>query len=178
MTLSPLIHTGQVFINDYREFPTIDKKYRPVWRFYDWVIDTVFDRAIERHNTTNFMLFPTIKDVDKRLEPKQRVFGCNVGDDFAAFTEDFVKNQKNGVVNFALDGVPLVASWDVRFETLGIFKRKDNKSIANTVNVYGETTIGKSKDVVKLDRLETVKNGLFWFVWQEFFPHTKVNPTK
>ena len=169
---------GKVFINDYREFPEITKKYRPVWRLYDWLIDTFFDKGIERHNTTNFMLFPTISDVDERLPAKQRVFGFNVGDDFACFTEEFVKSSKNGVVNFSLEGVPLVASYDPKYESLGIFKRKDDKPIHNTVNVYGETTIGRKKDTVKLDRLETVKNGLFWFVWQEFFPDTKVNPTK
>lgn len=169
---------GQVFINDYREFPEVTKGYRPVWRFYDWIIDTVFDNAIGRHNTTNFQMFPTIKDVDERLPPKQRVFGFNVGDEFACFTEEFAEKAKNGVVNFKLDGVPLVASYDSKNESLGIFKRKDDKPIYDNVNVYGETIIGKNKDTVKLDRLETVKAGLFWFVWQEFFPQTKVNPTE
>ena len=52
-------------------------------------------RAPQRHG----VLFPAINPAT------QCVFGFNVGDDFACFTEEFVvKEQKNGVVNFRLEG--------------------------------------------------------------------------
>lgn len=167
---------GDVFINDYREFPEITK--RPILTMYDKIIDTLFDRGIGKHNTTSFMLFPTIKGVDPRLDPKTRVFGFNVEDDFACYTEDFVKQGTNGVRNLTLSGVPLVASYDPVHETLGIFVRPNDKPITNNVNVYGEVQQGRGGKTRKLERLTTVKSGLFWFVWQEFFPKTLVNPGK
>ena len=166
---------GKVFINDYREFPELK---RPIRSLYDKIIDTTFDRAIFKHNTSNFMLFPTIQNVDPRLDAKQRVFGFNVRDEFACLTEEYVAEGKNGVRNFELEGVPLVASWDPKHETLGIFKRPSKKPIYKNVDVYGIVNDGNKKNPTQLDRLETVKAGLFWFVWQEFFPQTQVNPGK
>jgi hypothetical protein len=162
---------GKVFINDYREFSSITE--RPILSVYDKIIDTLFDRGIKKHNTTDFMLFPTIKDVDERLPAKQRVFGFNVGDDFACVTEEYAMKAKNGVINFTLSGKPLVASWDPKHETIGIFKRNNDKPIQSNVNVHGEIEGSGNKE--KLERLQTVKAGLFWFVWQEFFPKTLVN---
>ena len=122
---------GQVFINDYREFSSITQ--RPVLTLYDKLIDFLFDRGIARHNTSDFMLFPTIENVDERLPPKQRVWGFNVEDVFACVTEEWVKEGKNGIRNFVLDGVPLVASYDEKHETLGIFKRHNKKNVASNV---------------------------------------------
>ena len=75
-----------------------------------------------------------------------------------------------------IDGFGLLREKIIRIGAAPSNGRKGDKPIRSTVNVYGETTVGKGTE--KLDRLETVKNGLFWFVWQEFFPNTKVNPTK
>lgn len=163
---------GLVFINDYKEFPELAK---PVMTIYDKVMDLIFSVAIGYHNVSPLPVFPTVKDIDARLEPKTRVWGFNVGNSYAAVTEDFVKEGKHGVRNITLGGVPLVASYDPDTECLGIWRRPNDKPIASNVNVHGEV---KGKNDLKLERLNTVKNGLFWFSWQNFFPQTDVNPRK
>eukprot|EP01084_Bolivina_argentea_P166850 289648_1 len=162
---------GQVFINDYREFPQLTK---PVKTMYDALFNFVFDRAIGKHNVADELIFKTVDYKDKRLALKQRVWGCNVGDDYCAITEEFVKEGENGVRNFNLGGQPLVASYDAVYRSLGIWKRPNDGIIDANVDVYGRVN-GRTEN---LERLNTVKAGLFWFVWQNFFPQTDVNPIK
>eukprot|EP01083_Nonionella_stella_P036075 98450_1 len=161
---------GEVFINDYREYPQLIK---PVQTLYDGLFNFVFDRAISKHNVADELIFKTVDYKDKRLPLKQRVCGCNVGDDYCAVTEEFVKEGTNGVRNFSLGGQPLVASYDSMYHSLGIWKRPNDAVIDANVDVYGRIQ-GSTK---KLERLNTVKAGLFWFVWQNFFHQTDVNPT-
>merc|ERR1712154_329525 len=145
---------GQVFINDYREFPTLTK---PVKSIYDGFFNFVFDRAISKHNVAPELIFKTVDYKDKRLALKQRVWGFNVGDAYCALTEEFVEGGMNGVRNFNLGGQPLVTSYDPTYHSLGIWKRPNE-------DIYGRIH-GKNE---KLERLNTVKAGLFWFVWQNF----------
>ena len=100
-----------------------------------------------------------------------RVWGINVGDEYVAVSEEFVRAKNR---NFSVNGKPLVASWDPATESVGIFVRPSNMAIHKTVDVYGNVK-GTNQ---RLDRLSTVKAGLFWFAWQNFFPNTQVNPTK
>ena len=85
--------------------------------------------------------------------------------------KEFVEKGENGVRNFSLGGQPLVASWDANYHTLGIFKRPNEDIVNNNIDVYGKGENGE-----QFERLNTVKAGLFWFVWQNFFPQTDVNP--
>lgn len=166
---------GRIFINDYKEYPDLK---RPVLTLYDRVIDAVFYVAINLFHRNPRMppLFPTIEDVDDRLPIKERVWGFNVGDDYVALTEDFVKDGKGGNRNFVVGGQNVVASWDDNFESLGIWKRPSHRPINETVDVHGN--VKGSESLKSLERLNTVKNGLFWYVWQNFFPQTRVNPEK
>jgi len=100
-----------------------------------------------------------------------------VGDEYVALTEEFVKTGKGGNRNFVVGEIPLVASWDDDAECLGIWKRPSGRPIFQTVDVHGKIK-GKKGENPPLERLSTVKNGLFWYVWQNFFPKTKVNPDK
>lgn len=121
-------------------------------------------------------VFGTIELKDKRLPTKTRIIGFNVGDDYACVAEDFVKSGKNGTRNMILGGKPLVASYDKDSDSLGIFVRPSTKAITQPVDVHGK--IKGNKNGEKLHRLNTVKNGVFWFVWVNFFPQTDVNPEK
>ena len=118
--------------------------------------------------------FPTIDTVDERLPTKTRVWGFNVGDHYIALTEDFVRSGKNGTRNMQCGAVPIVASWDNNVDSLGIWIRPSEKVINETVNVHGKVD-GKGDS---LERVSTVKNGLWWYVWQNFFPSSDVNPEK
>jgi hypothetical protein len=109
---------GTVFINDYKEFPNLK---RPILTIYDKIMDTVFAVVVGWHGTSACPVFPTVKNIDPRLPVKQRVWGFNVGDEYMALTEDFVKQGNNSVRNFTLDGVPLVASWDDEVDSLGVW---------------------------------------------------------
>ena len=159
---------GMVFINDYKEFPDLK---RPILTIYDKLFDTVFAVVVGWHGTSARPVFNTVENIDPRLPVKQRVWGFNVGDEYMALTEDFVKHGTNGVRNFTLHGVPLVASWDDHVDSLGVWLRPSNKPISKRVDVDGR--VGGEGE--SLQRLNTVKSGLFWFSWQNFFPQTKVN---
>lgn len=161
---------GKVFINDYKEFPQLT---RPVKTIYDKIVDLVFYITVNKYHFRSDTppVFPTVEHIDDRLATKTRVWGFNVGDDYVCVTEDFVKQGKNGTRNMTVGLTPLVASYDPVSESLGIWIRPNNKAITKPVDVDG-------KIQGELERLNTVKNGLFWFAWQNFFPQTDVNPTK
>ena len=163
---------GKVFINDYKEYPDLK---RPVLTMYDKIMDAVFYVYIQVfHNNSEVQAFPTVDKVDDRLPTKTRVWGFNVGDHYIALTEDFVKEGKNGVRNMQCGDVPIVASWDDNVDSLGIWIRPSSKVITKKVDVRGRVD-GKGDS---LERVSTVKNGLWWYVWQNFFPSTDVNPEK
>lgn len=165
---------GQVFINDYKEFPELTK---PVKTIYDKLVDIVFYLFVNKfHNRPDTPpLFPTVDHIDNRLPTKRRVWGFNVRDEYVCLTEDFVKKGKNQTRNMTVGGKPLVASYDPASESLGIWVRPSGRPIASNVDVHGKI---RGNDQVQLERLGTVKNGLFWFAWQNFFPQTDVNPEK
>ena len=165
---------GKVFINDYKEFPNLK---RPVLTIYDRIMDCVFYVAINlfQNQWWGGQFFPTIYTVDDRLPTKTRVWGFNVGDEYVAITEDFVKSGKGGNRNMMVGDRPIVASWDDSSDSLGIFYRSSTKPMYQTVDVQGK--VGGQD--MPLGRVATVKNGLWWYVWQNFFPSTRsVNPEK
>lgn len=164
---------GKVFINDYKEFPDLK---RPVLTIYDHIMDGVFYVAINLFHNQYWQgqFFPTIDHVDDRLPTKTRVWGFNVNDEYVAITKDFVKSGKGGIRNMMVGSKPIVASWDNNSESLGIFYRPSTKPIYQTVDAYGKV----GGQGASLERVATVKNGLWWYVWQNFFPQTSVNPEK
>ena len=100
------------------------------------------------------------------------MFGFNVGDDYVALTENFVRDGPNGTRNVNVGGEPIVASYDAESGSLGIWKRPSARPIKKTVDIDGRID-GKGEP---LERLSTVKNGAFWCVFATFFPQSRVNP--
>lgn len=90
-----------------------------------------------------------------------------------ALTENFVRDAGNR--NLTVGGVPIVASWDPEASSVGVWYRPSDKPIRKTVDVHGHVA-GDLKN--SLRRVETVKNGVFWSVYANFFPQTRVNPEK
>jgi len=173
MTLGNFVRTypnGQVFINDYKMYKDLAS---PVKTVYDTLMDFIFETAVYLQATHPDPVFPTIDNIDPRLPPKEQVWAFNVGEDYVAVTETFVRDG-NDVRNITVGSLPVhvVASWDKETASLGIWLRPSSKPIIKPVDIHGRVG-GKGKP---LERLSTVKNGAFWCVVANFFPDIRVNP--
>eukprot|EP00567_Pseudictyota_dubia_P003611 CAMPEP_0197442028 /NCGR_PEP_ID=MMETSP1175-20131217/8135_1 /TAXON_ID=1003142 /ORGANISM="Triceratium dubium, Strain CCMP147" /LENGTH=441 /DNA_ID=CAMNT_0042972417 /DNA_START=130 /DNA_END=1455 /DNA_ORIENTATION=- len=172
MTLGNFVRTypnGDVFINDYKEFKDLKN---PVKTIYDSLMDYIFAVSVYFQATNPKPVFPTLGTIDPRLPPKEQVWGFNVGDDYVAINEAFVRDAPNGLRNITVGGEPLVAAWDKDVASLGIWRRPSSNPVKHPVDIHGRIN-GKGEP---LERLNTVKNGAFWCVWATFFPQTRVNP--
>lgn len=112
--------------------------------------------------------FPTIDKFDERLPRKTLIYGLNVGDDYVAYTKDFIVAQGD-VVNTRIGGRPIVIHYDERFDSVGAFYN-DTGIPVEEIDVRGRTPAGR-----ELTRVETLKNAAFWFIWANFHPETDVN---
>ncbi|MEJ2763396.1 DUF3179 domain-containing protein [Photobacterium sp. MCCC 1A19761] len=159
---------GEVFVNDYL---VSDMKAsfweNPFLAIYDPIMELIFDHAIVDQATNVDPTFPTIKHIDPRLPNKEIIYGLNVGDDYVAYTEKFVKKQTQPM-NTTIGGQNVVISYDHDFESLGIFYNPTGQKITE-IDFYGQTQYGK------LPRVETVKAGAYWIIWANFFPETDIN---
>lgn len=172
MNLNNFVRTypdGEVFINDYKMHPNLK---RPVKTIYDKLMDYIFETSVYLQATNPDPVFPTLGEIDKRLPPKEQVWGFNVGDDYVAITENYVRDGHNGTRNFTVGGERIVASYDRKSASLGIWKNPSSKPVTESVDIHGKP--GGEGD--SLERLPTVKNAAFWCVYATFFPHCKVNP--
>jgi len=112
--------------------------------------------------------FPTIHEFDERLPRKTLVYGLNIGDDYVAYTKEFVIGSGN-IVNTTIGRRPIVIAYDEQYDSLAAFYNDTGKPVP-AVNVAGEFADGHT-----LDRVETLKSGIFWFIWANFFKDTDVN---
>ena len=135
-------------------------------------MDYIFETSVYFQATNPAPVFPTLGKIDPRLPPKEQIWGFNVGDDYVAITENFVREAPKSVRNLEVGGEPIVASYDAEAGSLGVWRRPSAKRIKDTVDVHGRIG-GKGEP---LERLHTVKNGAFWCVWATFFPQSRVNP--
>ena len=104
---------------------------------------------------------------DDRLPNKTYVWGINIGDDAVCFTEDFVF-QNAGLVNTTVGGRDIVVAYDLEHESLGAWFN-DSGSPITSIDFFGHSNAGR------LTRVNTLKPGMFWHVWVEFFQHTDIN---
>lgn len=163
---------GEVFLNDYKMFKDVKK---PIKTLYDSLMDMIFEVSVYAQATDPNPVFPTLKNIDPRLPPKELVWMFNVGDDYVAVTQDFVRDAKNETRNIKVGNQYVVASYDPAAESLGIWKNPSgNKPLKEYVNVHGH--VGGNEKGMKLERLNTVKAGCFWCIMATFFPKVRVNP--
>lgn len=150
---------GTVFINK--------PPKNPVLFLFDMVLEVVFSSSIDRQHREARPVMDNMTHYDDRLPNKAYVWGVDLGDDAACWTDDFVVEQGN-VVNAEVGGQALVVAWDPRYESLGVWCN-DSGAPVTEIDFFGNTSAGRLK------RFEGVKSGLFWHVWAEFFPHTDIN---
>ncbi|SHJ98352.1 Protein of unknown function [Shimia gijangensis] len=150
---------GEVFIN----MPSKN----PIVRLFDMVVGIAFGVGIERQHQEAAPVMDNMTHYDDRLPNKTYVWGATVGNDAVCWTDDFVIENDN-VVNANLGGRDVVVAYDPKFESLGIWYNDSGKPVTRC-DFWGESDQGK------LERIESMRPGLFWHVWVEFFQHTDIN---
>ncbi len=112
--------------------------------------------------------FPTIDFTDKRLPMKELVYTISVNGEHVAYSRDFI-SQQGGIINTTIGSSPIVINYDSQLDIVTAFF-KNNEAPVEGIDVSGNTSGG-----VQLDRVNTLKSKLFWFVFVEFYPDTFVN---
>lgn len=153
---------GKVFLNPIPGFIE-----NPFLAIYDRITQMIFTHGISDQATKEEPTFPTIKRFDARLPNKAKIYGANVGQDFVAYTEEFI-HERGDFLNVAIDGRDIVVAYHKDFDSVGMYYNDTGKSVAS-IEFGGET------DQDHLVRLETMKAQAYWVVWQNFFPKSDVN---
>ncbi|MFT7174376.1 MAG: hypothetical protein ACJAUG_000365 [Halioglobus sp.] len=111
--------------------------------------------------------FPTVKEFDDRLPVKALVYGINVDDDHVAYTQEFVREQ-GGIINVSIGSRPIVIYSDSEYDSLVAFYNPSGSDVLK-VDLFGESDKGV------LQRVETLKSKIFWFIWRDFYKQTDLN---
>ena len=61
-----------------------------------------------------------------------------------------------------------MVAYDLEHESLGAWFNDSGEPITR-IDFFGNSNVGK------LERVNTLKPGMFWHVWVEFFQHTDIN---
>jgi len=112
--------------------------------------------------------FPTIEFKDTRLPMKELVYAISVNGEHVAYSIGFIKQQGN-IINTIIGEAPIVINYDTQLDIVTAFFKNDEAPV-NKINVFGKIPGG-----VQLERVNTLKSKLFWFVFVEFYPDTDVN---
>ncbi len=139
----------------------------PILYLFDAALEMLFSASIGKQHREAAPVMDNMSHFDDRLDNKTYVWGMNIGDDAVCWTDDFVVENGN-IVNADVGGKPVVVAWHPRYESLGVWYNATGAPVTE-IDFFGNTAAGK------LDRVETLKPGMFWHVWVEFFPHTDIN---
>jgi Protein of unknown function (DUF3179) len=112
--------------------------------------------------------FPTIEYKDKRLPMKELIYSISINDDHVVYSTGFVIEQGN-TINVVIGGKEIVVDYDEEFDSITAFFNTTGEVI-DDVDIFGNTNNG-----VQLQRVNTLKSKLFWFIFAEFYPDTDVN---
>jgi len=104
---------------------------------------------------------------DDRLPNKTYVWGVNIGEDAVCYTDDFI-GQNNGLINATIGGRDIVVAYNPKYESVGAWYNDSGVPVTQ-IDFFGNSDQGQLK------RVETLKSGMFWHVWVEFFQHTGIN---
>jgi hypothetical protein len=156
---------GKVFINE-------------IARFTENPVLAVWDRLV-RHTMMLWGVglnwvdndkpaFPTVDFKDKRLPMKELIYSISIKGDHVVYSKGFVIAQGNNI-NVVIGGKEIVVDYDENLDSLTAFFNPTGAPVAN-IDVFGNTDNG-----LRLERVNTLKSRLFWFIFVEFFPDTDVN---
>ena len=153
---------GKVFLNKIPKF-----SHNPFLWLIDNIVELIFLWGTIPHDRTESLMFDTMDVDDKRLRRKEYVWGFNIGKDSVAYTEDFIRDNNN-LINVTVGGRDIVVAYDPEFESVGVYYNDSHQAVSK-INFWGESDQGK------LQRVETVKAALYWFVWANYYPETGLN---
>jgi len=150
---------GEVFLNP--------PASNPFLRLLDMLTDPAFSIGISRQHREEKPVMDNMSHYDDRLPNKTYVWGINIGDDAVCYTQDFIV-EKGNLVNAVIGGRSVVIAWDPIYESIGAWYNDSGIALTRT-DFFGASDQGNLK------RVETLKPGLFWHVWVEFFKDTDIN---
>ncbi|WHI49193.1 DUF3179 domain-containing (seleno)protein [Microbulbifer sp. MLAF003] len=153
---------GKIFLNPIPNFTD-----NPFLAIFDRLMHMIFTHAISDQAKKEEPAFPTIKKFNNRLPNKTKIYGVNIGEDYVAYTKDFIKDH-GGLLNVEIGGRDIVIVYHSDLDSVGAYYNDNGSQISN-VQFGGESNVGK------LERVETMKSEAYWVVWQNFFPETDVN---
>lgn len=139
----------------------------PFLKILDTVQDMMFTWGIRAQHRIEAPLIDNMTRSDSRLPNKTYVWGVNIGADATCYTDEFVKHHQ-GPVNATVGGRHIVVAYDATYESLGVWFN-DSGAPVSRINFFGLSDQGQ------LDRVDTLKPGMFWHVWAEYFPQTDIN---
>ncbi|MDJ0858589.1 MAG: DUF3179 domain-containing (seleno)protein [Dinoroseobacter sp.] len=151
---------GEVFLNK--------PSRNPFLRLLDMALEIIFGWGIARQHQEAAPVMDNMERApDTRLPNKAPVWGVTIGAEAACWTDDFVV-EHNWLINTRVGGRDLVVQVDPHYESLGVWYNNSGVPVTRC-DFWGNSDQGQ------LTRVETLRAGLFWHVWVEFFPHTQVN---
>ncbi len=156
---------GRVFVNEIT--PLTDNPMVALWDNLVRNVMMLWGVGLQWDDPDN-AAFPTITEPDPRLPMKQRIYALNVGDDYVAYTKDFII-QQGGLINVVIGGRAVVIAYDNKYDAVAAFFNDDSTAVTE-VDLFGRTASGR-----QLRRVNTLKSDLFWFIFAEFYPHTDLN---
>ncbi|QLE87163.1 DUF3179 domain-containing protein [Shewanella sp. Scap07] len=155
---------GEVFVESRPSF------FRnPLGFLHEVVMDGLFYLHVTKQRNNEEFLFNTCKNIDpdQRLHKKEHVWGLNVGDVYTCYNMAFLKSNSN-LVNTVVGGKKLVIHYDEQFESVGVWYNPFNEQVTQ-IDFFGQSNLGQ------LERVESVKAGIFYGVWYNFYPQTTIN---
>ena len=150
---------GTVFLN---KLPS-----NPLLRLFDMAMEMGFSWGIAKQHEEAKPLMDNMSHSDNRLPNKTYVWGVNIGDDAVCYTDDFI-GENNGLINATIGDRDIVVAYDPKYESVGAWYN-DSGIAVEQIDFFGNS------DQEQLKRVETLKSGMFWHVWVEFFQHTDIN---
>lgn len=137
------------------------------------LFDTLIRDGVMVHAVRNMQwqsdepAFPTITEFDDRLPKKKLVWGITVNRENVAYTKEFIAEQ-GGLINVSIGGEILTISYDSDYDSIAAFYNPAGKTIT-AVDIFGNSSHGA------LRRVESLKSGIFWFIWYDFHKDTDLN---
>lgn len=153
---------GEVFVNP-----------RPRWfenpfaSAYDLMIEMLFTTGISYQHRFEKPICDTMSHYDDRLPHKEYVWGFNVGEDYLAYTKQQVL-EAGSLINTVVGGRDCVIAYDVNYDSIGVYYNDTGAPITE-IDFFGNTPSAQ------LARVESLKAGVYWFIWCNFFPSTSIN---
>lgn len=139
----------------------------PLLRLIDMMIDALFSVSLARQRRENAPIIDNMTHSDDRMPNKTYIWGIEINGDAVAYTEDFVFEQDN-IVNATLGGRAIVVTYHPKLEGLGTWDNDSGQPVAH-VDFHGRSDQGQ------LTRVESLRPGMFWHAWAEYFPNTDIN---